>query len=357
MSDFTAFVSNIIDIDTQIYQYWLNGIGVHQVVLKQYSRHLEDVTVVPLQVSAPNLNESSSLPASDPSELKSSKKGSPPLFTSISPPPNATNSTSSLSYQSQATTSSSTNFSTNSTSTSSSSTSSSTSNLSSSSRILSTEKSFFPNVFFGVKRAMESVVDTWMTTHPSFSLSLPTPMSKGGTTTTSTPGASSTGQACTVVDPSLNLHVITQYRWFTCIEPLLHRPCSLEHAIVFKLAPMTLQALIDGYYSFDDILMREMVGKKLTARLRRDLDEGGVPTISVASARRQFDNLKRILKKTEETEFGRDGIETYFKLSPALASSFASCIPPSLHTHHWKEANDSNFPASHQTYFPIKTLK
>ena len=77
----------------------------------------------------------------------------------------------------------------------------------------------------------------------------------------------------------------------------------------------TKQRLIESYYSLDGVLCREIVGKKLSSRLRKDLDEICEKLISVdktlvgcvnvtglrlKSARRQFDNVKRVFKAIEE---------------------------------------------------------
>ena len=77
----------------------------------------------------------------------------------------------------------------------------------------------------------------------------------------------------------------------------------------------TKQRLIESYYSLDCVLCREIVGKKLSSRLRKDLDEiceklasvdktvigsGSVAGLRLRSARRQFDNVKRVFKAIEE---------------------------------------------------------
>ena len=75
----------------------------------------------------------------------------------------------------------------------------------------------------------------------------------------------------------------------------------------------TKQRLIESYYSLDGVLCREIVGKKLSSRLRKDLDEiceklisvdktlaGCVKGLRLKSARRQFDNVKRVFKAIEE---------------------------------------------------------
>ena len=88
----------------------------------------------------------------------------------------------------------------------------------------------------------------------------------------------------------------------------------------------TKQRLVESYYSLDSLLCREIVGKKLSSRLRKDLDEicetlagqqqqsttasrqfldsdrnvVGSRGIRLKSARRQFDNVKRVFKMIEE---------------------------------------------------------
>ena len=78
----------------------------------------------------------------------------------------------------------------------------------------------------------------------------------------------------------------------------------------------TKERLIESYYDLDGLLCREIVGKKLSSRLRKDLDEicekistteksvvacgAGAVGLRLKSARRQFDNVKRVFKTIEE---------------------------------------------------------
>jgi len=78
----------------------------------------------------------------------------------------------------------------------------------------------------------------------------------------------------------------------------------------------TKERLIESYYDLDGLLCREIVGKKLSSRLRKDLDEicekitsidrnassygGNMTGLRIKSARRQFDNVKRVFKTIEE---------------------------------------------------------
>ena len=60
-------------------------------------------------------------------------------------------------------------------------------------------------------------------------------------------------------------------------------------------------ACVRAWHSLDDMVVRSLLGKVLSKNLRRDIDEIATATSTrLASARRQFDNLKRILKHVEQ---------------------------------------------------------
>jgi hypothetical protein len=61
--------------------------------------------------------------------------------------------------------------------------------------------------------------------------------------------------------------------------------------------------LIEKYYNLDDIVCRELLGRKLSSKYRKDLDEIAEKTsIKLKSCRRQFDNIKRIQKAVEDSQ-------------------------------------------------------
>jgi len=105
----------------------------------------------------------------------------------------------------------------------------------------------------------------------------------------------------------------------------------------------TKQRLIESYYDLDGMLCREIVGKKLSSRLRKDLDEicekitsidksvscsGGIMTgLRLKSARRQFDNVKRVFKTIEEMAGDYvTNIKNQFGLSQTLAERYATLV-------------------------------
>jgi len=100
----------------------------------------------------------------------------------------------------------------------------------------------------------------------------------------------------------------------------------------FQLADFKSRArLVESYYSLDSQLCREIVGKKLSSRLRKDLDEicdkPSCRSIKLRSARRQYDNVKRIFKAIEEMAGDYvTNIQTQFGLSKELAEKYATLV-------------------------------
>lgn len=68
-------------------------------------------------------------------------------------------------------------------------------------------------------------------------------------------------------------------------------------------------------------MAREILGKKLSSRYRKDLDEVADRTsVRLKSVRRQFDNVKRIFKSVEEMPGNvTNNIRTNFLLPEELA--------------------------------------
>ncbi len=62
--------------------------------------------------------------------------------------------------------------------------------------------------------------------------------------------------------------IITQYRNFEILEHFLTHPKSLATQLIFYLAPQTRSTLISSYYKIDGRICRELLGKKLTHRVR-----------------------------------------------------------------------------------------
>jgi len=89
--------------------------------------------------------------------------------------------------------------------------------------------------------------------------------------------------------------------------------------------------LVETYYSLDAELCREIVGKKLSSRLRKDLDEicekPSCKAIKLRSARRQYDNVKRVFKTIEDMAGDYvTNITAQFGLSRGLAEKYATLV-------------------------------
>ena len=119
-----------------------------------------------------------------------------------------------------------------------------------------------------------------------------------------------------------------QYRVFQILESYLQLPPTLLGQKLFQL-PLTMKrALIERYYEFDEKVVREFLGKKLSSKNRRELDDISEKTgVSLKSCRRQFDNIKRVLRVVDDYEGSLVlNIKRQFLLSDVLANSYASVV-------------------------------
>ncbi|XP_033736195.1 acidic fibroblast growth factor intracellular-binding protein-like [Pecten maximus] len=118
------------------------------------------------------------------------------------------------------------------------------------------------------------------------------------------------------------------YRLFINLEKLLKDPTKLAEQHLYQLDPQTQKLLIERYYKFDALVVREVLGKKLSSRNRKDLDEVCEKTrVPLRSCRRQFDNLKRVFKTVEDlTGSLVDNIQAHYLVSEVLAKEYAAIV-------------------------------
>ncbi|EDW95273.2 acidic fibroblast growth factor intracellular-binding protein [Drosophila yakuba] len=121
--------------------------------------------------------------------------------------------------------------------------------------------------------------------------------------------------------------VLDHYRTYSLIELYLNAPTKLMEQSCFQLEPHMRDLITEKYYSIDDVVAREILGKKLSSRYRKDLDEVAEKTcVKLKSVRRQFDNVKRIFKAVEEMPGTlTNNIKQHFFISTDLAKKYA-CI-------------------------------
>ena len=119
-----------------------------------------------------------------------------------------------------------------------------------------------------------------------------------------------------------------QFRTFHTLEPYLQFPPTLLNQHLFQLPLATKRDLIEQYYAFDEVVVREFLGKKLSTKNRKDLDDVSEKTgISLKSCRRQFDNIKQVLRVVDDYEGSLvENIKRQFILPESLARSYASVV-------------------------------
>nr|XP_022920490.1 acidic fibroblast growth factor intracellular-binding protein [Onthophagus taurus] len=122
--------------------------------------------------------------------------------------------------------------------------------------------------------------------------------------------------------------VLDHYRTYSLLEKLLSNPNKLQEQLEFQIEPQTRKLLIEKYYEFDDSVVRELLGKKLSSKHRKDLDEVSEKTkVALKSCRRQFDNVKRVFKEVEEKSGSIvQNITTTFFLPEELAKKYACVV-------------------------------
>ena len=132
----------------------------------------------------------------------------------------------------------------------------------------------------------------------------------------------------------LTQFIMTQYRQYEMLEPFLNNPLVLKTQLLFPLSPDSMKFLIgkvvnlDSYYDYDEKVIRDLLGKKLTQRVRKDLDDVSQKTgVPIMGCRRMFDNLKRVIKKVEDVEGPTvNTIMNHFKIPRELACQYANIM-------------------------------
>ncbi|PJF17301.1 hypothetical protein PSACC_02836 [Paramicrosporidium saccamoebae] len=123
--------------------------------------------------------------------------------------------------------------------------------------------------------------------------------------------------------------VQNQFRLYESLESLLRRPkYFMGQRSYFPFSAALKLSLIGGYFALDEAVVRELIGKKLIGKTRRDLDDISEHTfVPLASCRRQFDNLCIVLRRIEgsPTDLYRL-IQRKFLLPEPLVRSYVGAI-------------------------------
>jgi len=119
------------------------------------------------------------------------------------------------------------------------------------------------------------------------------------------------------------------WRLFSTLENALLSSSSGHETPLQLLDSTTKKRVIESYHSLDPGFSREILGRKLNSKLRKDLDEVSEKTgILVRSCRRQFDNIKKVFKAVEDVA-PKNYVNTIlntFELSKTLAEKYAALV-------------------------------
>jgi hypothetical protein len=118
-------------------------------------------------------------------------------------------------------------------------------------------------------------------------------------------------------------------RTFEAMEHFLCQPVLVKGQILLQMPISSARWMVHRYYSFDDCVIRELLGKRLNQKTRKDLDDvAEVTHIPLKSCRRQFDNLRRVMTMLEETHqfqcVAVAEIGSRFELSPVLSAYYTA---------------------------------
>ena len=92
-------------------------------------------------------------------------------------------------------------------------------------------------------------------------------------------------------------HAEDQYRVFSLLEPHLRHPLQLAAQGKIPLSLAVREALLDGYYQFDEDVLRHVIGKKVTSKLVKEADDIAERTSRTpTSVRRQLSNLRSMFQ-------------------------------------------------------------
>ncbi|CAM9919276.1 unnamed protein product [Discosporangium mesarthrocarpum] len=138
-----------------------------------------------------------------------------------------------------------------------------------------------------------------------------------------------TQQAC--LEALVQKDTADLYQVFDTLEHYLCQPEYLRGQINVQLGQDLRLWMVEKYHELDDVLVREVVGKKLTIKTRKDLDDVSEATkVPLRSCRRQYDNIRRVMTFLEETYQLQcrvvDEIAPRFMLPPKLAARYTALV-------------------------------
>lgn len=128
--------------------------------------------------------------------------------------------------------------------------------------------------------------------------------------------------------PILLKEVNEQFSLFKFLQQYLQAPVSLSSQLLSSLSPHVKKQLIQSYYSFDKQVIREILGKRMSGKMRKDMDDVSEKTgVSLHSCRRQFDNIKNVWKSYDDLEGSiADIVHKNYLLDDSLARYYKAMV-------------------------------
>eukprot|EP00835_Amoeboradix_gromovi_P005976 NODE_627_length_5881_cov_0.181771.p3 type:complete len:390 gc:universal NODE_627_length_5881_cov_0.181771:2372-1203(-) len=93
-----------------------------------------------------------------------------------------------------------------------------------------------------------------------------------------------------------------QYRLYNYMEPMLKNPSYFISTDLLNITPHAKIVIVQTYYQLNDTYVRELLGKKLSSRTKKEMEETLINE-------KQFNNIKFIIKRIEEMKPGEKGIQ------------------------------------------------
>eukprot|EP00834_Sanchytrium_tribonematis_P004343 NODE_208_length_12861_cov_0.800972.p5 type:complete len:373 gc:universal NODE_208_length_12861_cov_0.800972:3303-2185(-) len=93
-----------------------------------------------------------------------------------------------------------------------------------------------------------------------------------------------------------------QFRLYNYMEPILKNPSYFIATDLLNITANAKIIIVQTYYQLNDAYVRELLGKKLTSRTKKEMDE-------ITLNEKQFNNIKFVVKRIEEMQPGERGIQ------------------------------------------------
>eukprot|EP00698_Gefionella_okellyi_P017270 TRINITY_DN502_c0_g2_i1.p1 TRINITY_DN502_c0_g2~~TRINITY_DN502_c0_g2_i1.p1 ORF type:complete len:365 (+),score=39.65 TRINITY_DN502_c0_g2_i1:62-1156(+) len=159
----------------------------------------------------------------------------------------------------------------------------------------------------------------------------------------------------------LSRDVEDSYHMFRVLAEDLDQPAAkLAKQQLFQLSQQDIQFIVDSYYYLDENFAREVAGRKIGSKIRKEVDEISQRTrISLLSCRRQFDNLRCVLRTVMDNPTSNllEAVRSLFLLSRPLAEKYSHLIFLCYHRFETNKRRLSSLKFADWDYFASVLMK